>query len=55
VGRGAPPCQTWGTFLCNHAHHLWAVDLLTVPTLTFKMLYVLVFILMADGSWRMST
>ena len=38
------PSQTWRTFLRNHAHHLWAADLLTVPTLTFKMLYVLVFI-----------
>src|SRR5918911_1681791 len=36
--------QTWRTFLANHAHHLWAADLLTVRTLTFKMLYVLVFI-----------
>ena len=36
--------QTWRTFLRNHAHHLWAADLLTVPTLTFKTLYVLVFI-----------
>ncbi len=39
-----PPSQTWRTFLRNHAHHLWAADLFTVPTLTFKMLYVLVFI-----------
>jgi len=39
-----PPSQTWRTFLRNHAHHLWAADLLTVPTLTFKTLYVLVFI-----------
>jgi putative transposase len=39
-----PPSQTWRTFLANHAHHLWAADLFTVPTLTFKMLYVLVFI-----------
>jgi len=36
--------QTWRTFLRNHAHHLWAADLLTVPTLTFKTLYALVFI-----------
>jgi hypothetical protein len=36
--------QYWHTFLRNHAHHLWAADLLTVPTLTFKTLYVLVFI-----------
>jgi hypothetical protein len=28
----------------DHAHHLWAADLFTVPTLTFKTLYVLVFI-----------
>jgi hypothetical protein len=28
----------------NHAHHLWAADLSTVPTLTFMTLYVLVFI-----------
>jgi transposase InsO family protein len=31
-------------FLANHAHHLWAADLFTVPTLTFKTVYVLVFI-----------
>ncbi len=43
-GPARSPSQTWRTFLCNHAHHLWAVDLLTVPTLTFKTLYVLVFI-----------
>ena len=40
----APASQTWRAFLRNHAHHLWAVDLFTVPTLTFKTLYVLVFI-----------
>jgi transposase InsO family protein len=38
------PSQTWRTFLANHAHHIWAADLFTVPTLTFKTLYVLVFI-----------
>jgi len=43
-GPRRPPSQTWRTFLSNHAHHLWAADLLTVPTLTFKTLYVLVFI-----------
>jgi transposase InsO family protein len=31
--------------LTNHAHHLWAADLFTVPTLTFKTLYMPVFIL----------
>jgi hypothetical protein len=43
-GPRRPPGQTWRTFLRNHAHHLSAADLFTVPTLTFKMLYVLVFI-----------
>jgi putative transposase len=43
-GPRRPPSQTWRTFLANHAHHLWAADLLTVLTLTFKALYVLVFI-----------
>jgi len=43
-GAARPPSQTWRTFLRNHAHHLWAADLLTVPTLTFRTLYVLVFI-----------
>jgi transposase InsO family protein len=43
-GPKRPPSQTWRTFLRNHAHHLWAADLFTVPTLTFKTLYVLVFI-----------
>ena len=43
AGQG-PSSQTWGTFLHNHAHHLWAADLFSVQTLTFKTLYVLVFI-----------
>ena len=43
-GAARPPSQTWQTFLANHAHHLWAADLFTLPTLTFKTLYMLVFI-----------
>jgi putative transposase len=43
-GPAGPSSQTWRTFLHNHADHLWAADLLTVQTLTFKTLYVLVFI-----------
>jgi putative transposase len=43
-GPAGPSSQTWRTFLANHAHHLWAADLLTVQTLAFKTLYVLVFI-----------
>jgi putative transposase len=43
-GPAHPSGQTWRTFLANHAHQLWAADLLTVQTLTFKTLYILVFI-----------
>jgi transposase InsO family protein len=43
-GPAHPSHQAWRTFLANHAHHVWAADLFTVPTLTFKTLYVLVFI-----------
>jgi transposase InsO family protein len=43
-GPARPPSPTWRTFLSHPAHHLWAADLFTVPTLTFKTLYVLVFI-----------
>jgi transposase InsO family protein len=38
------PGQTWRTFLRNHAPAIWAADLFTVQTLTFKTLYVLLFI-----------
>jgi hypothetical protein len=43
-GPARSPNQTWRTFLHNHAHHLWAADLFTLPMLTFETLYVLVFI-----------
>jgi transposase InsO family protein len=39
-----PPSQTWRAFLRNHAHAIWAADLCVVQTLTFKTLYVLLFI-----------
>src|SRR5207253_1005646 len=38
-GPRRPSSQSWRTFLANHAHHLWAADLFTVPTLTFKTLH----------------
>jgi transposase InsO family protein len=43
-GPRRPSSQRWRTFLANHAHHLWAAGLFAVPTLTFRTLYVLVFI-----------
>jgi putative transposase len=43
-GPVRPPSQTWRTFLANHRADIWAADLCTVQTLTFKRLYVLLFI-----------
>src|SRR5262249_4966970 len=43
-GPARPRSHTWRSFLRNHRPHLWAVDLLTVQTLTFRTLHVLVFI-----------
>jgi putative transposase len=37
-----PPSQAWRTFLKNHAQDLIALDLFTVPTATFRVLFVLV-------------
>jgi putative transposase len=37
-----PLSQTWRTFLTNHASQIMAVDLFVVPTVTFRMLFVLV-------------
>jgi transposase InsO family protein len=37
-----PPSQTWRSFLRNHAKDLVAVDFFTMPTATFRILFVLV-------------
>ena len=37
-----PPSQTWKTFLDNHADELVSMDFFTVPTATFRVLFVLV-------------
>jgi putative transposase len=37
-----PPSPTWKTFLNNHVWDLVALDFFTVPTVTFKVLFVLV-------------
>jgi transposase InsO family protein len=37
-----PPSQTWRTFLTNHASQIAAADLFVVPTVTFRLLFVLV-------------
>ncbi len=42
--KGKPPAQTWKTFLRNHIPYLVSIDFFTVPTATFRILYVLVVI-----------
>jgi len=37
-----PPSQTWRTFLTNHASQIMAADFFVVPTVTFRLLFVLV-------------
>ena len=40
--RNRPPSQTWRTFLTNHVSQLASVDFFTVPTATFRVLFVFV-------------
>jgi putative transposase len=40
--RRRPPSQTWQTFLTNHVAALVPMDVFTVPTLTGRVLFVLV-------------
>jgi putative transposase len=37
-----PPSQTWRTFLTNHASQIMAADLFVVPSVTFRLLFVLI-------------
>jgi len=37
-----PPSQSWRTFLKNHAKDIASVDFFTVPTVTFRVLYVFI-------------
>jgi hypothetical protein len=37
-----PPSQTWRTFLKNHMINMVSIDFFTVPTATFRILFVLV-------------
>ncbi len=43
-GPARAPSQTWRTCLAKHAHAIWAADLFTVQTRTFKTRYVVLFI-----------
>ena len=40
-----PPSQTWRTFLTNHVPALGSMDFFTVPTVTGRVLFVLVVLL----------
>jgi putative transposase len=48
--RHRPPSQSWRTFLANHASQIMAADFFVVPTLTYRLLFVLV-ILAHDRQW----
>jgi putative transposase len=37
--RAGASAQTWGTFLHNHAHEIWACDFLPVTDLFFRLLF----------------
>ncbi len=49
VRHRMPPSQTWRTFLANHVHDVVSVDFFTVPTASFRVLFV--FIVLAH-QWR---
>jgi putative transposase len=40
--RSGPPSQSWRSFLENHVRDITAIDFVVVPTVTFRVLYVLV-------------
>jgi putative transposase len=40
--RRQPPSQTWRSFLRNHIGHIVAADFFVVPTVTYRLLFVLV-------------
>jgi transposase InsO family protein len=42
VRHREPPSQTWRTFLRNHAKDIVSIDFFTVPTVTFRILFVFV-------------
>jgi hypothetical protein len=42
VRHRRPPSQTWRTFLANHVTQLMAADFFVVPTITYRLLFVLV-------------
>jgi putative transposase len=45
-----PPSQTWRTFLTNHMKEIVSVDFFTVPTVTFRVLFV--FLILSNSRRR---
>ena len=50
VRHRKPPSQSWRTFLTNHAKDIVSVDFFTVPTASFRVLYV--FLVLSNQSRR---
>jgi transposase InsO family protein len=50
VRHRKPPSQSWRTFLTNHAKDIVSVDFFTVPTATFRVLFV--FLVLANERRR---
>lgn len=50
--RRESPGQSWKTFLANHKEYISATDFLTVPSLSFKQLYAMIFIDHHTRVWR---
>jgi len=42
--RQRPPSQTWRTFLANHIDQIATADFFVVPTITYRLLFVLVIV-----------
>ena len=42
IRRRKPPSQTWRSFLDNHVEDLVSIDFFTLPTVTFRILFVFI-------------
>jgi hypothetical protein len=51
VRRRGPPSQGWNTFIRNHADGIAAMDLFVVPTISFRLLYGLLIMGIAGGTF----
>ena len=42
--QNKPPSQTWKNFLLNHADQIAAIDFFTMPTVTYRIFYVFIWL-----------